>query len=710
MSAAIFMNASVILALSSAVLAIMLGLAIPLFSKRTIARWAFAGGMVAFGVEAIFSAVAAVNLIPERILFWRSLGLVAASFFPGFWILFSLTYARGNAAEFLERWRIVIAGAFAVPLLNMLVFSGDLLRPLPSGTDPARWMIGLDSAGMFLKMFLVVSSVLILMNLERTFRSAVGTMRWRIKFVILGLGLIFAVRGYTSSQSLLFHAVDPGFKAIDLGALFLGCLVMIRSLLRVGHFEVTVYPSHAILQNSITIMLSGVYFLTIGMFANYVSRAGGTTDFPLKALGMLVLLVLFTMVLLSDRVRLYLRRLYARYFQRPLHDYRTVWRTFTEGTASHVEETALCRAVVKLVSDLFQVLSVNIWLVNPQGQTFSLAASTSLNQASSAYLVPEGADADEILRALRANPEPVDLDSSREHWASALRRCHPGEFRKGGNRVCVPMIARGEFLGFMTLGDRVGAVAFSLQDYDLLKCVAEQAAASMLNILLSQQLLRAKELEAFQTMSAFFVHDLKNTASTLSLMLQNLPIHFDNPAFREDALRAVGKTVNHINSLISRLSMLRQSVTLKLVESDLNQVIQEAAKCLDGAPNLTVLHEFGELPRIQVDPEQINKVVVNLALNAKEALGPGGQVRICTRQENSWAVLAVADNGCGMPAEFIHRSLFRPFQTTKKHGIGIGMFQCKMIVEAHRGRIEVESAPGKGTTFRVFLPIQRIAK
>jgi putative PEP-CTERM system histidine kinase len=348
--------------------------------------------------------------------------------------------------------------------------------------------------------------------------------------------------------------------------------------------------------------------------------------------------------------------------------------------------------------------------VNPDSQTFSLVASTTLNQKSGSLLTPAGQDAGEIIQALRANPEPVDLDSSREHWASALRRCNPGEFRKGGNRVCVPMLARGELIGFMTLGDRVGAVAFSLQDFDVLKCVADQAAASMLNISLSQQLLRAKELEAFQTMSAFFVHDLKNTASTLSLMLQNLPIHFDNPAFREDALRAVGKTVNHINSLISRLSMLRQNTSLKPVASDLNQLVQEALKCLDEAKGLQVVRDLGELPGIMLDPDQISKLIVNLALNAREAVGAGGRIEVRTRADSSWVVLSIADNGCGMPAEFISRSLFRPFQTTKKQGIGIGMFQCKMIVEAHRGRIEVESAQGKGTTFRVLLPVQNIAK
>jgi signal transduction histidine kinase len=92
-------------------------------------------------------------------------------------------------------------------------------------------------------------------------------------------------------------------------------------------------------------------------------------------------------------------------------------------------------------------------------------------------------------------------------------------------------------------------------------------------------------------------------------------------------------------------------------------------------------------------------------LNATEAVAPKGQVRVQTIQNNGWAVLSVADSGCGMSSEFMNRCLFRPFQTTKKSGFGIGMFQSKMIVEAHKGRIEVESELGKGTTFRVLLPL-----
>jgi signal transduction histidine kinase len=98
------------------------------------------------------------------------------------------------------------------------------------------------------------------------------------------------------------------------------------------------------------------------------------------------------------------------------------------------------------------------------------------------------------------------------------------------------------------------------------------------------------------------------------------------------------------------------------------------------------------------------KVLTNLTLNATEASPNGAEIRVTTNQINGWVIFAVSDHGCGMNADFVNHSLFRPFQTTKRNGLGIGMFQSKMIVEAHRGKIEVQSETGKGTTFRVFLP------
>jgi putative PEP-CTERM system histidine kinase len=276
--------------------------------------------------------------------------------------------------------------------------------------------------------------------------------------------------------------------------------------------------------------------------------------------------------------------------------------------------------------------------------------------------------------------------------------------------MCVPLSAGGALLGLMILGDRVNGIPYSVEDMDLLKCIGDQVGRNLLNTQLSERLLQAKEMEAFQTMSAFFVHDLKNTASTLSLMLQNLPAHFDDRVFRADALETLSKSVARINELIGRLSLLRQQLEISRSGADLNEVVDIALANLNGATRITVQKSFQTLPKIPMDAEQMQKVVTNLLLNAVEAVGEGGAIQVETGSRNGWASLSVTDNGCGMSPEFLARSLFRPFQTTKKKGIGIGMFLSRMIVDAHKGKIEVASRVGRGTTFRILLPLQEDAR
>src|SRR6185437_12737901 len=460
----------------------------------------------------------------------------------------------------------------------------------------------------------------------------------------------------------------------------------------------------SVLHKSLTVLVAGVYLLIVGALARLIAFFGGNASFTVKSIVILAGLVLLTLVLLSDRVRLRTRRFISRHFQRPFYDYRTVWRQFTQATARRVERRELCVEIVKFISEIFQALSVTVWLIEEGRGQLGLVASTSLTEERARELELDPAETAQIMAVVSAQADPIDLDASAEKWAATLRRLQPDDFHKGGNRICIPLNAAGELLGVMMLGDRVSGERFSLQDLDLLKSIGDQMAANLLNIKFSQRLSQAKQLEALQAMSAFFVHDLKNTASTLSLMLQNLPIHFNDPQFREDALRGISKTVGHINDLIKRLSLLRQEISIQPVEADLNAAVGEALKCLEASPSVEVVKEFRSLPKIKLDPAQIQNVVVNLVLNAKDAVNARGQIRVETAQQNGWVILTVADGGCGMNPEFIQRSLFRPFQTTKKQGIGIGMFQCKMIVEAHHGRIEVQSELNKGTTFRILLP------
>jgi putative PEP-CTERM system histidine kinase len=692
-----------LLPFGSAVCGGILAIGMLLRKRRSVADWAFAAGMAVLASESVCSGFSIRATSMEEIVRWQQRQLLVLSLLPGVWLLFSLTYARGKPGTFLIKWRLPLAGAFLLPVGISLGFRTGLVTTLHQAAESGHWILLLGWPGFASHLLVLIGSVLVLMNLERTFRASVGTMRWRIKFMLLGVGVLFVVRIYTSSQVLLFHRVDLSLASLDSAALLVAAMLIPSSFIRARHFDLDVHPSQSVLQNSVTVLLAGIYLLIVGVLAKAVAYFGGDAAFAIQAFVVLVSLVLLAILLQSDRMRLHLRRFVSRNFQRPVYDYRTVWQKFNEGTASHLDQGDLCRSLVKLAADMFQVLSVSIWLVDEKKETLTLAASTSLAEAKGREIGPQKAEAGEVIGYFQNHPEPVEIESKKTNWAALLRRWHPREFHNGGNRICLPIISHGEVLGLMTLGDRVGGTVFSLQDFDMLKCVGDHTAASLFNAQLSQKLLQAREFEAFQTMAAFFVHDLKNAASTLKLMLQNLPVHFDDPEFREDVLRGISKTVIHIDNLIVRLSLLRHELKIQPAETDLNEVIVTAIAGLESSGSV-LIKDLNSLPKILIDREQMTKVVTNLVLNATEAVAREGEVRIATAQNNGWAVLTVTDNGCGMSAEFVNRSLFRPFQTTKKSGLGIGMFQSMMIVKAHGGRIAVASEPGKGTAFQVFLP------
>jgi hypothetical protein len=174
--------------------------------------------MQALAIESVFDGISLNAFAPEKVVYWQTFASVARSFSPGCWLLFSLTYARGNYRVFLARWRFALAAAFLIPVA-ISVGSGTGVLHLffvGRGAEPL-WLI-FSGAGKALSVILLIYTILILLSLERTFRSAVGTMRWRIKFLILGLAVAFGARIYIESQRLLFSGYSEALVEVETAA------------------------------------------------------------------------------------------------------------------------------------------------------------------------------------------------------------------------------------------------------------------------------------------------------------------------------------------------------------------------------------------------------------------------------------------------------------------------------------------------------------
>jgi signal transduction histidine kinase len=222
----------------------------------------------------------------------------------------------------------------------------------------------------------------------------------------------------------------------------------------------------------------------------------------------------------------------------------------------------------------------------------------------------------------------------------------------------------------------------------------------------------SRQFASFMRISAMVSHDLKNAIAGLSMLVSNMEKQFHREEFRADAIESLREATEKLKRTVARLSEPAKSLSgeyrTTARPTDLVPIIRRvlATNAEPTRPLNDIEVRLPEKLVAPVEPERVENVVENLVINALEAMGAkGGRLTVeAGKLDGDLIFFDVADTGVGMTEEFIKTRLYRPFSTTKNKGIGLGLFTCREVVEAHGGRLEVESSPGAGTRFRVVLP------
>jgi len=665
----------------------------------------FVLGMVGFALEGALGVLGRESFGPARILAFQRWYWAVAAFLPGIWLAFSLGFARARESVISASWKWVVAGLMGAAAV--LAFPpGDWLLTGQVMMDPSSgWFFPIGWPGKIFVGLTVLGWVLVLANLERIIRCAAGRSRWQVKFLVFGLGGLAALRIYEGGQALLFRGLDAVSQQVGGLALLPASLLLGIGVWRCGVREVRIQMSQSALYYSITFLAAGLYFLLAGAAAQLLALLGALEGIHYKILFIFLAVCGAGVLFFSDRVRYRIRKFVRQNFMKSRYDYREVWTRFTQRTSGLTEPKALCREAARFLSETLEALSVSIWLLEEREGSLRLAASTVYPEGEPMEVPLGGLEASELLSLVAEHPLPVvDLEGTAPERLWAWKASVSSFLEDAMVRYCAPLTAAGRLLGMVTVGERIRWVPLTEEDKDLLRTLVDQIAVGLMQSKLSDELREAREMEAFQAMSAFLVHDLKNLSAKLALTAQNLPDYFEDPDFRKDAIRVITQSVEKIKGMCSQLSFMRQGLQVKPQEVDLNRVVRESLEELDGVLKTQVIEELNQLPKLKVDPELMKRVLVNLLLNANEAISENGRILVSTSSGDGWVAFQVEDDGKGIPREFMEKFLFRPFRTSKPKGMGIGLFQCRAIVEAHGGRIEVESQEGRGTTVRVVLP------
>jgi putative PEP-CTERM system histidine kinase len=677
----------------AAVSALALAAGVAVGGSRPVTKWSFVLGMVGLAVEAAagFALITLTEQVDDR-LFWLRFREVAGLGLLVPWGVFVVSLFAPTTGRWplavrlgLTAGGVVIAGAALAVATRSAFKLADIAAPF--------YAAQLDRVGQLSTIIQLLVTVALLGGLDTHLRGSRYEERWRMKYLVVGLGGIFLVRFFLLSQMLLFQVLLGVYLTSAAATLVLGNLAVGASLVRTRLLRSEVTVSRDLVFRSLVVVALGGYLLVVGALGWLLNYLGIPEELLWGSVLVFVSALAVGAVLLSENLRWRFKRFVARHFYRTKYDYREQWLRFTQRLGSLVSLEQLGPVLVSGVTEAAGAARGALYLAVTGDGRYHLAGAVEL----------EG-----IPRVLEAgSPVPARLagESAPVALAGPLRESPPGALL-GEGAVAVPLRWAGDLVGVLLVGPERAGNPYSHEDLEFFMTVGEQAAGVIVTARLSETLAQAREFDAFHRLTSFVIHDLKNAVSALSMLSQNALKHFDDPEFQKDALKTLSRTVDRMSALLARLSAAPDSGPIRSESVDLSALALEATRPLDGG-HVSLVKEFAPVAAVAGDSEALLHVIQNLVTNAVEAVRGNGTVTVRSYEDAGQVVCEVTDTGCGMSPDFIQKSLFAPFRSTKSGGWGIGLYQAKGIVDAHGGTIEVTSREGSGSTFRMRLPLSR---
>ena len=619
---------------------------------------------------------------------WKNGALFVEALSPGLWLFLSLTYARDLPERGLGRLTRVMPAFSSLLVLIPAFLPAGALYYAPD--FPSERMLFLTDSGYYFYVTILVLLVAALTNFESTLVNASSEALWRVKVDIVALGSMLAVLIFYYSNALLYRSLNMELVPLRSLLFIVASVMMIYSR---THWRggARVKISQAVLLKSVVLAVISGYLLLLGLLGEGMKYFGPL--FPRVLTLSLAFLagVLLLLLLLSDRAKRELKVFLHKHFYQSKYDYRAQWLGLTERLATFDSGEELMKRVLFAYCDIFGAKGGALYQHQPGCGWFCATSILELEQLKETI-----ADDNALVVYLR---DRRWVFCSRDENPEILGQNRPF-LEENGVSFIIPLL-EGELLtGFIVLGEQmVPDEQYRYEDYDLMKTIAMQVSVAIQHQRLSEQLTQAKAMEAVGNLATFVVHDLKNLAATVSLVVENAREHLDNPEFQKDMLSSLGNTTKKMHALIGRLRNLGESELLHMRPVDLLALAEQSAQMVQGRSVMVQ----GTPEVVLGDTDELQKVFLNLFLNAAEASEPGTPI-LAEVGSDGTPFIRVTDSGCGMSPLFIRNELFAPFRTSKATGLGIGLYQCRQIVAAHGGTIEASSVEGAGTIFTVWLP------
>jgi len=547
-----------------------------------------------------------------------------------------------------------------------------------------------------LRLLVAVGGLVLVHNLYAgAAQQARLTIRWPGMTLALLWGVDlnhYAIAYLSGGSPEVIEALRGLFALVAAGLLALGAVDKSETL----RFQ----PSRAVTFQTVSLLLIGGYLIVMVAAAQWLSLAGSDYAVLLQITFIAAVSIGGASIALSPWLRGWLRVMLVKHLFQHRYDYRAEWLRFTRtiGQAGP-DSPALNERVIRAIGD---ITDSPAGLLLVPGDTGALQLAARWNWADAE--VPSTAM--DLISARRFERDGfiADLDVERGKDGTGL---FLPEWLVADAKAwaVVPLLHFGKLEGVVVLARPAHVRRLDWEDFDMLRVVGRQLASYLAENAGQAALAEAARFDEFHRRIAFVMHDIKNLASQLGLLARNAELHAENPEFRADMLVTLRNSTDKLNALVSRLSRYGPGSLEALVPVRANAIASSVLDQLKLRHSLSLV-EHGEC-EIRASRDKLEQVLLHLVQNAIDVSPTAAPVMVSVGTDGPNGVIEVVDCGPGMSADFVRSRLFRPFDSTKPGGFGIGAYEARELVRAMGGQLDVDSREGLGTRFTVMIPLTR---
>lgn len=546
----------------------------------------------------------------------------------------------------------------------------------------------------------LVMALFALMLLEQIFRGADIDTRWAVKYLCLGVGTLFAYDFVIYADALASHSISiTAWNARGLVDT-LAAAMLAAAIKRQSTIDRRMQtPRKAFLRSS-ALIFGGGYLLFVALGRYAIHNLGGSWSNVIAVTFVVAAVAGLIILALSGQARARGRVLLGKYVFRYRYDYRDVWLALTDQLSRTQDGLDPEKRTIQAVAGLLDSPAGALWMAR-NGQyrcvsDWNLREARDTSIEADAALVAHIEQTDSVVSIAGQSNADRSPAACLPDWITCLPRAW----------LLMPIFSDNGLLGFLVLTAPRAPYRLTWEEIDLLRTVGRQVGVYLHQQDNSRALARTRQFDAFNRLTAFLMHDLKNIANQQSLMLQNAAKHKRDPAFVDDLVLTIEQSVERMNDLLARIRGGSDCLDHALVRVD--DAIGEAIAPLAKREPLPEFEPNAVDEVVDVDPRQFKTVLANLVRNAQDATDASGRVSVSTLRQDHDVLVGISDTGSGMSESFVYNNLFEPFYTTKSaQGMGIGAYEAREFAQGAGGDLDVSSEPGQGTTITLRLPRAR---